>query len=306
MSGFSAELIDYLEGRITFEEFDRRRDERKAGEDTATSAAEDEGSEKPVPSTSTGLSEKIEGVSPGVQLAFASILAAPKPELSSEDEDDDDDDEEDEGDALSYVDDEKDEDYSAEAEGQEDGAGTNPEASEGRKKARAQGKKHRRKRPGEEEDDEDNPTAGDVFALEMELNRKSKKMMRERRNRSKLPRALRGLMGEANIRYARGEKSDAILMCMEIIRQAPMAFEPFSTLTMIYEDEGDVEKALQFGLIAAHLNPSDCDEWIRLAEMSLEQDNIRQAIFCYSKGSHAILSGLSRDGQSSHANVRNV
>lgn len=29
MSGFSAELIDYLEGRITFEEFDRRRDERK-------------------------------------------------------------------------------------------------------------------------------------------------------------------------------------------------------------------------------------------------------------------------------------
>lgn len=30
MSGFSAELIDYLEGRITFEEFDKRRDERKA------------------------------------------------------------------------------------------------------------------------------------------------------------------------------------------------------------------------------------------------------------------------------------
>lgn len=41
----------------------------------------------------------------------------------------------------------------------------------------------------------------------------------ERRHRSKLPRALRGLMGEANIRYARGEKEDAILMCMEIIRQ---------------------------------------------------------------------------------------
>lgn len=29
MSGFSAELIDYLEGRITFEEFDKRRDERR-------------------------------------------------------------------------------------------------------------------------------------------------------------------------------------------------------------------------------------------------------------------------------------
>lgn len=53
---------------------------------------------------------------------------------------------------------------------------------------------------------------------------------------------------------------------------------------MIYEDDEDVEKALQFGLIAAHLNPSDSEEWIRLAEMSLEQDNIRQAIVCYTKG----------------------
>uniref|UniRef100_A0A8C1QUG3 General transcription factor IIIC, polypeptide 3 n=1 Tax=Cyprinus carpio TaxID=7962 RepID=A0A8C1QUG3_CYPCA len=103
------------------------------------------------------------------------------------------------------------------------------------------------------------------------------------RHRSKLPRALRGLMGEANIRYARGEKEDAILMCMEIIRQAPVAYEPFSTMAMIYEDQGDMEKALQFGLIAAHLNPSDCEEWVKLADMSLEQDNIKQAIICYTK-----------------------
>lgn len=43
--------------------------------------------------------------------------------------------------------------------------------------------------------------------------------VQERRHHSKLPLALRGLMGEANIRYARGEKEDAIMMCMEIIRQ---------------------------------------------------------------------------------------
>lgn len=65
---------------------------------------------------------------------------------------------------------------------------------------------------------------------------------------------------------------------------APLAYEPFSTLAMIYEDQGDAEKALQFGLIAAHLNPSDCDEWLKLADMSLEQENIKQAIICYSKG----------------------
>lgn len=53
---------------------------------------------------------------------------------------------------------------------------------------------------------------------------------------------------------------------------------------MIYEDEEDAEKALQFGLIAAHLNPSDAEEWVRLAEMSLERNNVRQAVVCYTKG----------------------
>uniref|UniRef100_A0A667WB02 General transcription factor IIIC, polypeptide 3 n=1 Tax=Myripristis murdjan TaxID=586833 RepID=A0A667WB02_9TELE len=190
MSGFSAELIDYLEGRITFEEFDRRRDERLAKED---------------------------------------------------------------------------------------------EGKEGRRKRRRKKVKDEEAEEEGQQQETENPTVGEVFALEMELNRENKKMMKERRNRSKLPRALRGLMGEANIRYARGEKEDAILMCMEIIRQAPLAYEPFSTLAMIYEDNEDMEKALQFGLIAAHLNPSDCEEWIKLAEMSLEQDNVRQAIVCYSK-----------------------
>uniref|UniRef100_A0A803VCK2 Ral transcription factor IIIC subunit 3 n=1 Tax=Ficedula albicollis TaxID=59894 RepID=A0A803VCK2_FICAL len=135
----------------------------------------------------------------------------------------------------------------------------------------------------EEEETTEQPTAGDVFVLEMVLNRETKKMMKEKRPRSKLPRALRGLMGEANIRFARGEREEAILMCMEIIRQAPLAHEPFSTLAMIYEDQGDMEKSLQFGLIAAHLNPSNTEEWVRLAEMSLEQDNIKQAVFCYTK-----------------------
>ncbi|KAK7893277.1 hypothetical protein WMY93_022429 [Mugilogobius chulae] len=287
MSGFSAELIDYLEGRITFEEFDRRRDERKTAGDTQASAAAapEGGDDEEKPSTSAvGLAEKIEGVSPGVQMAFASILGQTKPENSSENEEEDEDEEEDEeeeGDMLSYVDDVDDEDYQIEEDEEVQGQKGRTEEGAGQKKASGGRKRDRRNKMTEEDDE--NPTAGDVFALEMELNRESKKLMRERRHRSKLPRALRGLMGEANIRYARGEKNDAILMCMEIIRQAPMAYEPFSTLTMIYEDDGDMQKALQFGLIAAHLNPSDCDEWIRLAEMSLEQDNIRQAIFCYSK-----------------------
>ncbi|XP_060113221.1 general transcription factor 3C polypeptide 3 [Heteronotia binoei] len=233
MSGFSPELIEYLEGKISFEEFERRREERKSREkkDGGNVLTEENVDDPDGPSTSGhGLNvapevhseveeETSDGVSKSVHRVFASMMG------ENEDEEDEE----------------------------------------------------------EEEETSEQPTAGDVFALEMVLNRETKKMMKEKRPRSKLPRALRGLMGEANIRFARGEHEEAVLMCMEIIRQAPLAYEPFSTLAMIYEDQGDMEKSLQFELIAAHLNPSDTEEWVRLAEMSLEQDNIKQAIFCYAK-----------------------
>uniref|UniRef100_A0A1A7X1H4 General transcription factor IIIC, polypeptide 3 n=1 Tax=Iconisemion striatum TaxID=60296 RepID=A0A1A7X1H4_9TELE len=271
MSAFSTELMDYLEGKITFEEFDRKRDERTS-ESGAAEDAEDQLEDDAQPSTSVQTKVTVEdGVSPGVQLAFASILGETAEAPSSEDGEEDD--------SLSYVDDEDDKDYEIEKE-----VKSNPERlpRQGRKRRGKRGLSSKFKADEEEEESED-VTVGDVFKLEMELNRENKKLMKARRHGSKLPQALRGLMGEANIRYARGDKKDAILLCMEIIRQVPLAYEPFSTLAMIYEDNEDRDKALQFGLIAAHLNPSDCEEWIRLAEMSLEQDNVRQAIICYSK-----------------------
>ncbi|KAG7256877.1 hypothetical protein CRUP_036845 [Coryphaenoides rupestris] len=303
MSGFSAELIDYLEGRITFEEFDRRREEREEREATQSGgkdpgeedAEEDDDDDDAQPSTSAqchgklGMKYEHEQHDPRAETA----------ETSSDDDDDADDDEEEEetetekgeggaaveggrgeeakedGDTMTYVDDLDDKDLSV---GPRRGG-----AGKGKRKSKSKAKKDEEEEGGGGGDGGESPTVGDIFALEMELNRENRKMMRERRHRSKLPRALRGLMGEANIRYARGEKDDAIVMCMEIIRQAPLAYEPFSTLAMIYEDNGDVDKALQFGLIAAHLNPSDCEEWVKLADMSLERDNVRQAIICYSK-----------------------
>uniref|UniRef100_A0A8C2Y7T0 Ral transcription factor IIIC subunit 3 n=1 Tax=Coturnix japonica TaxID=93934 RepID=A0A8C2Y7T0_COTJA len=227
MSGFSPELIDYLEGKISFEEFERRREERKSREKVrrpvrGPGLGGGGGGSWAGPGRGCRWGETADGVSKSVHRVFASMIG--------ENEDEEEDEEEE-----------------------------------------------------EEEETTEQPTAGDVFVLEMVLNRETKKMMKEKRPRSKLPRALRGLMGEANIRFARGEREEAILMCMEIIRQAPLAHEPFSTLAMIYEDQGDMEKSLQFELIAAHLNPSNTEEWVRLAEMSLEQDNIKQAIFCYAK-----------------------
>lgn len=51
---------------------------------------------------------------------------------------------------------------------------------------------------------------------------------------------------------------------------------------MIYEND-QPEKSLQFALIAAHLSPRDADQWVRLANLSLESNNLKQAVTCYSK-----------------------
>lgn len=94
---------------------------------------------------------------------------------------------------------------------------------------------------------------------------------------------LHGLMGEANLQFARGNHKEAIKMCMEVIRLAPRASEPFQTLAIIYEELGDDEKHLEFSLIAAHLSPSDTDAWLRLVDIYLEKDNIPSAIQCYDR-----------------------
>ncbi|XP_050402015.1 general transcription factor 3C polypeptide 3 isoform X1 [Patella vulgata] len=109
------------------------------------------------------------------------------------------------------------------------------------------------------------------------------KFKKPRRKKTDIPKSLHGLMGEANLQFARGEHDEAIKMCMEVIRLAPNAYLPFQTLGMLYEELGNSAKALQFYLIAAHLCPDDSEEWVRLAEMSLEQNDIKQAIACYAK-----------------------
>ncbi|XP_071447733.1 general transcription factor 3C polypeptide 3 [Hetaerina americana] len=123
-----------------------------------------------------------------------------------------------------------------------------------------------------------------ALAFEIELEGASRKRKRSRvRKRRRMPPALQGLMGEANLRYARGDREMAIKMCLEVIRQAPTAPEPFQTLAGLHEELGEQDKSLQFALIAAHLSPGDSHEWQRLAEMSLEQGDRRQAATCLAR-----------------------
>ncbi|XP_064653251.1 general transcription factor 3C polypeptide 3-like isoform X1 [Lineus longissimus] len=110
-----------------------------------------------------------------------------------------------------------------------------------------------------------------------------KRKKRTRKLHSRLPKDLQGLMGEANLMFARGKRDEAIKMCMEVIRLAPNAPEPFQTLGMLYEELDDTDKAMQFHLIGAHLAPSDSDQWCKLAEMAIELGKLKDACQYYTK-----------------------
>ncbi|CAG9796410.1 unnamed protein product [Diatraea saccharalis] len=113
----------------------------------------------------------------------------------------------------------------------------------------------------------------------------SSEKVTRRRKVTRLTPALMGLMGEANLRFVRGEKEIAEKMCHEIIKEVPDAAEPYQTLAQIYED--DPEKSLQFSLLAAHLNPSDANEWLRLAAISKQRNDIKQEMICYTQAINA-------------------
>ena len=129
-------------------------------------------------------------------------------------------------------------------------------------------------------------------SFETEFQDTQKAQLRRRKKggaarRRRLEPALQGLMGEANLRFAKGDTDTAERMCMEVIRQDPTAPEPFQTLATLYEEQGELERSLQFGLLAAHLAPQDGEEWARLADMSLEQGQAPQAADCYRKAIEA-------------------
>ncbi|KAH8253231.1 hypothetical protein KR032_004350 [Drosophila birchii] len=100
--------------------------------------------------------------------------------------------------------------------------------------------------------------------------------------KTQLSPALQGLMGEANLSFAYGRYETAERICMEIIRQNPLASEPFYTLAEIYENRDEV-KFLNFSTLAAHLNPQDRDMWIRVSDLLVQQGNLARARLIYTK-----------------------
>eukprot|EP00057_Strongylocentrotus_purpuratus_P015886 XP_011670360.1 PREDICTED: general transcription factor 3C polypeptide 3 isoform X2 [Strongylocentrotus purpuratus] len=203
---------------------------------------------------------------------FTLNFDVPQPSQTQEkqdEEDEDDDEEEDEG-------------GSDDGKTEEAGPSTDPDPSFPRLESSA----------GDEEENVRDITGFDAMNVEIQIMRGLRRrkcrvppaeLHKHRRRRTRVPKNLRGLMGQAHLCFARKEHDQATKMCMEIIRQAPRSVEPFQLLGMIYEDLGDMEKSMQFQLIAAHISPRDTEQWQQLADVCLERDDLEKAVYCYTK-----------------------
>lgn len=87
-------------------------------------------------------------------------------------------------------------------------------------------------------------------------------------------------MGEANLRYARGDLETAKKMCFEVIRQAPDVYEPYLTLSQMYEST-NVKKYKAYLMLASHLAPHDIAITCRLADLCIQDGDLSEGIKCY-------------------------
>lgn len=106
---------------------------------------------------------------------------------------------------------------------------------------------------------------------------------RGRNKRSKLDQTEECLLGEANCRFIDGKHEEAIDLMYDLIKEKPMAHEPYNDLGEMFEQMNEVEKALQYYFLAAHLCPNDGDYWQTTAEKHLEHQQYEIAIKCYTK-----------------------
>lgn len=91
------------------------------------------------------------------------------------------------------------------------------------------------------------------------------------------------VIGKANVAYTMGQFQNAIALIHALIKVAPMAYQAWATLATIYEELGNMDKALQTYLMAAHLSKTDGPLWRRLGALSVKEGLKEQAIYCYGR-----------------------
>lgn len=101
-----------------------------------------------------------------------------------------------------------------------------------------------------------------------------------------LPPNVSALMGQANVAYVQKQYSKAIELYLQVVQRAPASPEPYYSLGLVYEEQGNADKAASYFLITAHLQPrADGELWRKISALLMLVDPPRkeQAIYCLTR-----------------------
>ncbi|ORX58729.1 TPR-like protein [Hesseltinella vesiculosa] len=90
-------------------------------------------------------------------------------------------------------------------------------------------------------------------------------------------------LGEANMHYIAQDYGKAIDVLQGIITEERSCHQAWNTLGIIHEEMGNLSKALEVRMVAAHMVGSDADLWKELGLKSIDNNIYRQAIYCFDK-----------------------
>lgn len=110
---------------------------------------------------------------------------------------------------------------------------------------------------------------------------------RGRRPAARLAPELEPLLAKAHLCFLENKLDEALQACHEVIVKDPKAVPAYKTLSLIHGLRDESNKALDYALIAAHLNPLDAGWWKQIAAESVRVGKPRQAIHCLSKALRA-------------------
>lgn len=91
------------------------------------------------------------------------------------------------------------------------------------------------------------------------------------------------LLAQANNFYINNRYEEAISVLHEIVSLSPELREPYHVLSLIYEERGDIPKALSFLMLAAQLSHGEGELWARCANLNKQIKNLQQAEYCLAR-----------------------
>uniref|UniRef100_A0A0E0R6S5 General transcription factor 3C polypeptide 3 n=1 Tax=Oryza rufipogon TaxID=4529 RepID=A0A0E0R6S5_ORYRU len=115
----------------------------------------------------------------------------------------------------------------------------------------------------------------------------ARKRGRKKGTRNKYSPEVTKKLGDATLLFTESRFKEAIPILHEVVRIAPNLSNSYHLLGSIYKECGELDKAINFLMLAAYVSPKDVFLWKKLIDMALKKEDAALARHCVLKAMRA-------------------